>query len=159
MLATGPSIAQTGLTDVAAPGATESTGTMPLRGSMGAARMDAAGSSASMTGGASISSLPVIRQWEGRPDASDPQGMLGAMPGARAANATHQAMAPVAAPLPPNDFQRYVLETSGQALPLFGSGFFSDASPNFGPQSNVPVSPDYTIGPGGRAPNPRLGLG
>lgn len=51
-------------------------------------------------------------------------------------------------PLPPNDFQRFVLETSGQALPLFGNGFFAQSSPSFTPQGNTPVSPDYRMGPG-----------
>jgi len=51
-------------------------------------------------------------------------------------------------PLPPNEFQRFVLETSGQALPLFGSGFFAQSSPSFTPQGNTPVSPDYRMGPG-----------
>ncbi len=51
-------------------------------------------------------------------------------------------------PQPPNDFQRFVLETSGQALPLFGSAFFSPANNAYVPQSNVPVSPDYRVGPG-----------
>lgn len=49
--------------------------------------------------------------------------------------------------LPPNDFQRFVLETSGQALPLFGADFFRQANP-FPPVSNAPVSPDYRMGPG-----------
>lgn len=51
-------------------------------------------------------------------------------------------------PLPPNEFQRFVLETSGQALPLFGVSFFSQASAAYVPQSNAPVSPDYRVGPG-----------
>ena len=51
-------------------------------------------------------------------------------------------------PLPPNEFQRYVLETSGQALPLFGSNFFQQPPGTFAPQANTPVSPDYRIGPG-----------
>lgn len=49
--------------------------------------------------------------------------------------------------LPPNDFQRFVLETSGQALPLFGADFFRQANP-FPSVSNAPVSPDYRMGPG-----------
>ncbi|MGQ0599432.1 SLBB domain-containing protein [Aquabacterium sp.] len=51
-------------------------------------------------------------------------------------------------PLPPNEFQRFVLETSGQALPLFGASFFAQASAAYVPQSNAPVSPDYRVGPG-----------
>lgn len=50
--------------------------------------------------------------------------------------------------LPPNDFQRFVLETSGQALPLFGTAFFSQDGNAYAPQSNAPVSPDYRMGPG-----------
>lgn len=51
-------------------------------------------------------------------------------------------------PLPPNDFQRFVLETSGQALPLYGANFFNQATATYVPQGNVPVSPDYRMGPG-----------
>lgn len=50
--------------------------------------------------------------------------------------------------LPPNDFQRFVLETSGQALPLYGLTFFNQATATYVPQGNVPVSPDYRMGPG-----------
>lgn len=61
-----------------------------------------------------------------------------------------QAGWPLAAPrpLPPNDFQRFVLETSGQALPLFGAGFFQQSHTSFTAQGNTPVSPDYRVGPG-----------
>jgi protein involved in polysaccharide export with SLBB domain len=51
-------------------------------------------------------------------------------------------------PLPPNEFQRFVLETTGQALPLFGVSFFNQAAATYVPQSNAPVSPDYRVGPG-----------
>lgn len=55
---------------------------------------------------------------------------------------------PPARPLPPNEFQRYVLETSGQALPLFGTSYFSQGAAAYTPPTNVPVSPDYRVGPG-----------
>jgi protein involved in polysaccharide export with SLBB domain len=51
-------------------------------------------------------------------------------------------------PLPPNEFQRFVLETSGQALPLFGAHFFNQAGAAYMPLGNTPVSPDYRLGPG-----------
>ncbi|HIV71503.1 MAG TPA: SLBB domain-containing protein [Candidatus Aquabacterium excrementipullorum] len=51
-------------------------------------------------------------------------------------------------PLPPNDFQKFVLESTGQALPLFGAGFFDVAPDSFAPQANAPVSGDYRLGPG-----------
>ncbi len=83
--------------------------------------------------------LPVIRQSASSEDRV-PQGGLAGGPGA-------MSVPPKA--LPPNDFQRFVLETSGQALPLFGAGFFSQTTaPLYVPQGNTPVSPDYRVGPG-----------
>ena len=54
-----------------------------------------------------------------------------------------------AAPAPkPNEFQRFVEAATGRLLPIFGSAFFADAADNFQSLDNVPVSADYTIGPG-----------
>jgi protein involved in polysaccharide export with SLBB domain len=64
-------------------------------------------------------------------------------------------------PLKPNDFQKFVLETTGYKLPLFGAAFFENLqfiqrsqlnnqpgpSP-FAPVESSPVSADYPIGPG-----------
>jgi protein involved in polysaccharide export with SLBB domain len=64
-------------------------------------------------------------------------------------------------PLRPNDFQKFVLETTGYKLPLFGSSFFENLqfvrrnelynqpgpSP-FTPTQTSPVSAEYLIGPG-----------
>ena len=64
-------------------------------------------------------------------------------------------------PLRPNDFQKFVLETTGYKLPLYGSAFFENLqfvrrnelynqpgpSP-FTPTQTSPVSADYPIGPG-----------
>lgn len=58
-----------------------------------------------------------------------------------------QGMAPLK-PMPPNDFQRFVLESTGQALPLFGMSLFSQAGGSYQPLANTPVSPDYTLGTG-----------
>ena len=51
-------------------------------------------------------------------------------------------------PLPPNDFQKFVLESTGQSLPLYGATFFSQTGSSYQPLANTPVSPDYTLGPG-----------
>lgn len=54
-------------------------------------------------------------------------------------------------PLPPNEFQRFILETTGKTLPLYGYDFFSvstTSAGNFTPSSNAPVSSDYRLGPG-----------
>lgn len=85
------------------------------------------------------SALPVIRQ-SALPEDRVLQGGLAGGPSA-------VSLPPKA--LPPNDFQRFVLETSGHALPLFGAGFFSQTTaPLYVPQGNTPVSPDYRVGPG-----------
>ena len=51
-------------------------------------------------------------------------------------------------PLPPNEFQKYVLQTTGQSLPLFGSEFFDNLANNNGQFSRSPVSDDYVLGAG-----------
>ncbi len=53
-----------------------------------------------------------------------------------------------APPPKPNEFQRFVEGATGRLLPIFGSTFFADAADNFQSLDNVPVSADYTIGPG-----------
>jgi protein involved in polysaccharide export with SLBB domain len=50
-------------------------------------------------------------------------------------------------PLPPNDFQKFIQESTGQSLPLFGSALFLQTG-SYQPLANVPVSPDYAVGPG-----------
>lgn len=84
-------------------------------------------------------SVPVIRQ-----------GAAQDTPGQHSHGAAQQGLYQVEpAPLPPNDFQKFVLESTGQALPLFGAGFFSQQGGNgFPATSNTPVSPDYRLGPG-----------
>jgi protein involved in polysaccharide export with SLBB domain len=51
-------------------------------------------------------------------------------------------------PLPLNDFQRFAEDATGQRLPLFGFSLFEQAEGAYAPSLNVPVSPDYRLGPG-----------
>ncbi len=51
-------------------------------------------------------------------------------------------------PPKPGEFQKFVETATGRMLPLFGSTFFADAAERFSPVDNVPVSADYTVGPG-----------
>lgn len=51
-------------------------------------------------------------------------------------------------PLPPNEFQRYVLETTGQSLPVFGADFFDNLNNSNASLSRSPVADDYVLGPG-----------
>lgn len=77
---------------------------------------------------------------------------------------------PVFRPLPPNPFQQFVLQVTGQSFPIFGASFFenihllepsnldSNSSPTlsgltnlsnpFAPETNAPVTKDYVLGPG-----------
>ena len=48
----------------------------------------------------------------------------------------------------PTEFQRFVEGATGRMLPIFGSTFFAQAADTFQSLDNVPVSADYTIGPG-----------
>jgi len=51
-------------------------------------------------------------------------------------------------PPAPNEFQRFVVESLGKSLPVFGSEFFSNAPSTFAPVQNTPVPAEYTLGPG-----------
>ena len=51
-------------------------------------------------------------------------------------------------PAKPGEFQKFVEAATGRLLPLFGSSFFTDNTDSFSPVDNVPVSADYTVGPG-----------
>ena len=52
-------------------------------------------------------------------------------------------------PEPPTEFQRMVASMTGRQLPIFGSALFGGEVPStFAPVNDIPVSPDYIIGPG-----------
>ncbi|MEY4766863.1 MAG: hypothetical protein RI907_3536 [Pseudomonadota bacterium] len=51
-------------------------------------------------------------------------------------------------PLPLNDFQRFVEESTGMRLPLFGLTLFEQAVAAYPSLLNVPVPTDYRLGPG-----------
>ena len=46
-----------------------------------------------------------------------------------------------------NEFQDFIWASTGQVLPLYGQNLF-EAPSTFAPVENVPVTPDYVIGPG-----------
>jgi protein involved in polysaccharide export with SLBB domain len=47
-----------------------------------------------------------------------------------------------------NEFQDFVLQSTGRDLPIFGSGLFRNVPSSFAPTDNISVMPDYVIGPG-----------
>jgi protein involved in polysaccharide export with SLBB domain len=51
-------------------------------------------------------------------------------------------------PPPPSEFQKFVATATGRLLPVFGSPFFREAGRQAPSTDNVPVSGDYTVGPG-----------
>lgn len=50
--------------------------------------------------------------------------------------------------LPPNEFQKFVLQTTGQATTLFGSSFFENTLNQLKDPNRLAVGDDYTIGVG-----------
>lgn len=48
----------------------------------------------------------------------------------------------------PNEFQNFILLTTGQLLPVFGNELFRNVPATFAPLDRVPVPSDYVIGPG-----------
>ena len=46
------------------------------------------------------------------------------------------------------EFQDFILQSTGRYLPIFGSELFRQMPSTFAPLDNVPVTPDYLIGPG-----------
>jgi protein involved in polysaccharide export with SLBB domain len=51
-------------------------------------------------------------------------------------------------PYPPTDFQNLVRTTLGRSLKIYGGDLFLNAPTTFAPVDHVPVTQDYTIGPG-----------
>jgi protein involved in polysaccharide export with SLBB domain len=51
-------------------------------------------------------------------------------------------------PEPLTEFQKFVLSTTGQILPVYGASLFSSVPSTFAPLDLAPVPSDYVIGPG-----------
>lgn len=54
------------------------------------------------------------------------------------------------APLPPEytEFQQFALSSVGRILPMYGYSLFENVPSTFAPVDQIPVTPDYIIGPG-----------
>ncbi len=53
-----------------------------------------------------------------------------------------------AEPLRRNEFQDFVEQSIGRVLPMFGYNLFLGVPSTFAPVDNIPVTPDYVVGPG-----------
>ncbi len=51
-------------------------------------------------------------------------------------------------PLKETEFQKFVKDTTGEILPLYGYSMFDSAPSTFAPVEGVPVTADYVLGPG-----------
>jgi len=51
-------------------------------------------------------------------------------------------------PEPLTEFQKLVAATTGQVLPIYGHDLFRGVPSTFAPLDQIPVTPDYVIGPG-----------
>jgi protein involved in polysaccharide export with SLBB domain len=89
--------------------------------------VDAAASDGSVTG---MSSAPVIAS------------------GKRDGMTVTQVVSAARVDTPAPAFSQYVADTLGEALPLYGSSFFSQSPATFAPIQNQNVPDDYAIGPG-----------
>src|SRR3970282_1338469 len=67
-------------------------------------------------------------------------------PEARANPPPEAALAPRAAAAP-TDFQEFIFRSTGERLPLYGYDLFRAAPSTFAPLENVPVTPEYLVGP------------
>jgi protein involved in polysaccharide export with SLBB domain len=48
----------------------------------------------------------------------------------------------------PSEFEKFVADSTGTPLPIFGAEFFTNAPSTFSPVANAPVVADYALGPG-----------
>lgn len=48
----------------------------------------------------------------------------------------------------PNEFQKFIFESTGTLLPLYGADFFLNNASTYAPIANAPVPSEYTLGPG-----------
>lgn len=56
--------------------------------------------------------------------------------------------APLLPPLEITGFQKFVQESTGRLLPVYGQSVFDDVPGTFAPVDDIPVTPDYVVGPG-----------
>jgi protein involved in polysaccharide export with SLBB domain len=98
---------------------------------------------------------------EGLPGMAAAQGAAGQFPdrtlmksavGAQSTTTTEDTKAPEAKPrtlrpLQPSQFQRFVEESTGRLLPIFGAELFEDAQA-YSPDTALPAPAEYVLGPG-----------
>ncbi len=105
-----------------------------------------AGTGMSLPGNASSSTVFSSQQ---SPTPAKPEGTQEMVDGRLTRGTMNQdGRASEIAPDQPTEFQRMVQLTTGQPLPVFGASLFSGVPSTFAPVDDIPVTPDYVIGPG-----------
>ncbi len=66
----------------------------------------------------------------------------------RNSNNTNNPAFAQAPPEPLTEFQKLVAATTGQVIPIFGHDLFRGVPSTFAPVDQIPVTPDYVVGPG-----------
>jgi protein involved in polysaccharide export with SLBB domain len=54
---------------------------------------------------------------------------------------------PLPRPEPLTEFQKFIVATTGQVLPVYGANLFENVPSTFAPLESSPVPPDYVLGP------------
>jgi protein involved in polysaccharide export with SLBB domain len=101
--------------------------------------MGAQPSAAAQPGAPTPGTLPTSVDIQAATDISAPRTLDRTQPTVASAPAT---------PAPLTEFQQVVAGSTGLTLPIFGSGLFNETPSTFAPVDNIPVTPDYVIGPG-----------
>jgi protein involved in polysaccharide export with SLBB domain len=81
------------------------------------------------------------------PATSDQLSDEGVTPAERRARAAQTERVTVNTPPPPTEFQLMVANTTGHLLPIYGASLFNHTPSTFAPVDEIPVTPDYVIGP------------
>ena len=120
-------------------------GLNPVLGS-GAATAQPGFSSGSVTGTNSSQNTPGVPQGTSPLITNAPAGGQG--PGRAGDAARRDPVTPSFEVADRNEFQDLITQSLGRSLPMFGYNLFQNVPSTFAPVENVPVTPDYTVGPG-----------
>ena len=92
--------------------------------------------------GAASPRVPVIR------DQSPPQGQMERDERGQFGGQAAPRLRLAAPPEQPTEFQKFVEQSTGRLLPVFGQDLFREVPSTFAPADRIPVTPEYAVGPG-----------
>lgn len=102
-----------------------------------------------MGGTSMITNTPTIRNTPGIPATqADSASLLQRKAATTEIKSEQKSRQPSSEEEIPNEFQDFVTRSIGIKLPMYGYTLFKDVPDTFAPVENIPVTPDYLIGPG-----------